>query len=89
MFSNLKSPIFACDDLDESFVTLYDHRFVTPHIIVESRSFLFHPLANLSRNKGRTFPSVSKLSTHFFISPIHLQSTENLPLPLLLQQTHS
>ena len=42
--------------------------------------FSLSPLANLSRNKGRTFPSGSQISLPFFISPMHLKS-ESLPLP--------
>ena len=46
----------------------YDPTSVTPHILAESHTliiFSLSPLANLSRNKGGTFPSGSNLSPLF------------------------
>ena len=80
---------FACNGLNESFVTWHDCTFVTQYIAAEFHTvtiFSLSPLANLSHNRG-TFPSGSQLSLIFFISTTYLQS-ENLPLPWLLQQAH-
>ena len=59
---------FACDSLDESFVTWYDCTFVTPYILAEFDTdsiFCLSRLANLSHNKGGTFPCGSQLSLLF------------------------
>ena len=58
----------ACYGLDESFVTWYDCTFVTPYILAESHTatiFSLSPLANLSHNKGETFPSGFQFSLLF------------------------
>ena len=70
---------FACDGLNESFITWYDCTFVARYIVAEFHSHLLFisPLANLSHNKEGTFPSGSQLSLLFFISTTYLQS-ENL-----------
>ena len=71
LFSKLTLSVlgtFACDGLDKSFVTWYDCTFATPYILAESHTvsiFSLSPLANLSHNKGATFPSGPQLSLLF------------------------
>ena len=59
-----------CENITKIHLTCfwYDRTSVTPYILAESHTliiFSLSPLANLSRNKGGTFPSGSNLSPLF------------------------
>ena len=69
----------SCENITKIHLTClwYDPTSVTPYKLAESHAviiFSLSPLANLSRNKGGTFPSSSNLSRPF----LSVQRTEKV-----------
>ena len=76
--------------MSRSFVTWYDHTFLTPYILAQSHTvtiFFSFTLGKSVLQQRRNISFWLPTFPCFFTSPTYLES-ENLPLPWLLQQAH-